>query len=174
VGRVLTIWSQTFALPGSKIPKSHLEIWETVRQAQYAPYEFLKSSNGSAPPKLSQLDVAARDIVTTNMAALFDQSESSPVHPDFSVFTHRLGHGIGLEGHEAPYLVQGPLGETRALAGHTFSLEPGIYLPAGGEGRHGVSGVGARLEDCFLVTEDEDGMLGGEWLTGPVKEWGDI
>ena len=43
--------------------------------------------------------------------------------------------------------------------------------------RAGASGeladVGARLEDCFVVTE-KDGQLGGEWLTGPVEKWGDI
>jgi Xaa-Pro aminopeptidase len=93
---------------------------------------------------------------------------------DFSIFTHRLGHGIGLEGHEAPYLVQGPLGETRAMSGHVFSLEPGIYLPKNKVKRNGITGLGVRLEDCFVVTEDENGRLGGEWLTGPVEKWGDL
>jgi Xaa-Pro aminopeptidase len=58
-------------------------------------------------------------------------------------FTHRLGHGIGLETHEDPYLVGG---STAVLApGHTFSDEPGVYI----EGK-----VGVRLEDCFYVGED--------------------
>jgi Xaa-Pro aminopeptidase len=54
-------------------------------------------------------------------------------------FFHRLGHGIGLEAHEDPYLVEGnpePL-----LPGYAFSVEPGIYL----EGRYG-----ARLEDIVV------------------------
>jgi Xaa-Pro aminopeptidase len=58
-------------------------------------------------------------------------------------FIHRLGHGIGLEGHEEPYLVAGnaePL-----AAGHAFSIEPGIYL----EGRYG-----ARIEDIVVCTAD--------------------
>jgi Xaa-Pro aminopeptidase len=58
-------------------------------------------------------------------------------------FIHRLGHGIGLEGHEEPYLVAGnrePLRE-----GATFSVEPGIYL----EGRYG-----ARIEDIVVCTAD--------------------
>ena len=93
--------------------------------------------------------------------------------PDFSVFTHRLGHGIGLEGHEGPYLVQGRLGKKTVKSGYVFSLEPGIYLPADGPKRKGVRGVGARLEDCLVVVEYE-GRLGGEWLSGPVKKWGDI
>lgn len=55
--------------------------------------------------------------------------------------SHRTGHGIGLEGHEAPYLVRN---ETRRLApGMCFSDEPGLYLP----GRFGV-----RLEDCWRMT----------------------
>ena len=55
-------------------------------------------------------------------------------------FTHRLGHGIGLEVHEAPYLVGGAKDVLRP--GHTFSDEPGVYI----EGE-----VGVRLEDCFYV-----------------------
>jgi Xaa-Pro aminopeptidase len=63
-------------------------------------------------------------------------------------FVHRTGHGIGLEGHEDPYLVAG---NTELLEpGMTFSVEPGIYLP----GRHG-----ARIEDICACTED-----GGERL----------
>ena len=57
-------------------------------------------------------------------------------------FFHRLGHGIGLEGHEDPYLVEGnpePL-----IAGDAFSIEPGIYL----EGRYGV-----RIEDIMVCAE---------------------
>jgi Xaa-Pro aminopeptidase len=63
-------------------------------------------------------------------------------------FFHRLGHGIGLEGHEDPYLVEG---NTAALAvGNAFSVEPGIYL----EGRYG-----ARIEDIAICTPS-----GGESL----------
>ncbi len=56
-------------------------------------------------------------------------------------FIHRLGHGLGLEVHEEPYLVAG---NTEAVVvGNTFSCEPGIYL----EGRFGV-----RIEDAVLCT----------------------
>ena len=88
----------------------------------------------------------------------------------FDIFTHRLGHGIGLEGHERPYLVPGAKDVPRS--GHVFSLEPGIYVPAG-QPVGGLEDVGVRLEDCFVVTE-HDGQLGGEWLSGPVEKWGDI
>lgn len=57
-------------------------------------------------------------------------------------FIHRTGHGIGLEEHEDPYLVSG--NRTHLVAGHAFSVEPGIYL----EGR-----FGARLEDIVVATE---------------------
>ncbi len=58
-------------------------------------------------------------------------------------FFHRTGHGIGLEGHEDPYLVAG---NTEPLAeGMAFSVEPGIYLP----GRYG-----ARIEDIVVCGAD--------------------
>ncbi|WVQ79581.1 hypothetical protein IAT38_001681 [Cryptococcus sp. DSM 104549] len=164
--------TRTFALPGSDIPQSHIEIWETVRRAQRAPHDLLLASNASAPPIFADLDKSARSIITSWTAP--SASISPRPVPDFTVFTHRLGHGIGLEGHEAPYLVQGPQGERQVAGGHVFSLEPGVYLPATGEEVHGVKGVGVRLEDCIFVYEDEDGRLGGEWLSGPVGHWGDI
>ena len=55
---------------------------------------------------------------------------------------HRTGHGIGLDGHEPPYLVHGDA--TPLQAGMCFSDEPGIYIP--GE-------FGVRLEDCWTMTE---------------------
>lgn len=58
-------------------------------------------------------------------------------------FVHRVGHGIGLDAHEHPYLVAG--NEQRLEPGMAFSVEPGIYLP----GRWGM-----RLEDIVVVTGD--------------------
>lgn len=58
-------------------------------------------------------------------------------------FFHRTGHGIGLEGHEDPYLVSGNTLPIRA--GMAFSVEPGIYLP----GRYG-----ARIEDIVVCGDD--------------------
>jgi Xaa-Pro dipeptidase len=58
-------------------------------------------------------------------------------------FTHRVGHGIGMDGHEWPYLVHG--NKQKLVANMTFSDEPGIYLP--GE-------FGVRLEDDMHITEN--------------------
>lgn len=69
--------------------------------------------------------------------------------PGYKYFTHRLGHGLGMDGHEWPYLVRG---NTLPLAANmTFSDEPGIYIP--GE-------FGIRLEDDMHITE-----TGAELLT---------
>ncbi len=58
-------------------------------------------------------------------------------------FVHRTGHGIGMEAHEDPYMVEG--NELPLAAGHAFSVEPGIYIP----GRWGM-----RLEDIVVATND--------------------
>jgi Xaa-Pro dipeptidase len=58
-------------------------------------------------------------------------------------FTHRLGHGIGLDGHEPPYLVEG--NETRMENGMTFTIEPGIYQ---------LGKFGVRIEDDCLMTDN--------------------
>jgi Xaa-Pro aminopeptidase len=57
-------------------------------------------------------------------------------------FVHRVGHGIGQEAHEEPYMVAG--NDLPLAPGHAFSVEPGIYLP----GRFGM-----RLEDIVVATE---------------------
>lgn len=62
--------------------------------------------------------------------------------PGYAYFTHRVGHGMGMDGHEWPYLVKG---NTMPLEpGMTFSDEPGIYIT--GE-------FGVRLEDDMFITE---------------------
>ncbi len=58
-------------------------------------------------------------------------------------FIHRTGHGIGLEEHEDPYIVGG--NTTALVAGHAFSVEPGIYL---------TGHTGARIEDIVVATDD--------------------
>ncbi|MDQ2727690.1 MAG: aminopeptidase P family protein [Actinomycetota bacterium] len=75
------------------------------------------------------VDAAARDRIT---AAGFGDA-----------FMHRTGHGIGLEEHEDPYIVAG--NDAALVAGHAFSVEPGIYLA----GR-----FGARIEDIVVAAPD--------------------
>jgi Xaa-Pro dipeptidase len=78
------------------------------------------------------VDAAARKVI-----------EDGGYGPGYKYFTHRVGHGMGMDGHEWPYLVKG---NTLPLApGMTFSDEPGIYIA--GE-------FGVRLEDDMLITED--------------------
>jgi Xaa-Pro dipeptidase len=68
--------------------------------------------------------------------------------PDYKYFTHRLGHGMGLDGHEHPYLVRGS--KTVLEPGMTFSNEPGIYIP--GE-------FGIRCEDDMVVAAEGPAQL---------------
>ena len=77
--------------------------------------------------RCQELDRAARQTIT---AAGYGPS-----------FTHRLGHGMGMDGHEAPYLVEG--NDTRLEPGMVFTIEPGVY-------QLGMFGV--RIEDDCLVT----------------------
>jgi Xaa-Pro dipeptidase len=85
--------------------------------------------------EMQSVDAAARNVIT---AAGFG--------PGYKHFTHRVGHGIGMDMHEWYYLVRG---NTRLLeANMTFSDEPGIYLPDDPEP------FGIRLEDDMHITED--------------------
>lgn len=78
------------------------------------------------------IDAAARKVIT-----------DAGYGPDYKYFSHRLGHGMGMDGHEWPYLVRG--NSTKLQANMTTSDEPGVYI----RGEFGV-----RLEDDLHVTED--------------------
>lgn len=108
-----------------------LKVFDTVHRAQSAARDAAKAGN-----EAQNVDKAARDIIT---AAGFG--------PDYKTFTHRLGHGIGMDGHEWTYLVRG--NKTLLQTGMCFSDEPGIYLP---------NEFGVRLEDCMHVSA-EGGVL---------------
>ena len=111
-----------------------------------AVYEVVKAANAAgraaARPGATgeAVDRAARAVI-----------ESAGYGPSF---THRTGHGLGLEGHEPPYMVRG---ETTVLQpGMTFTVEPGIYLAGKG---------GVRIEDDVLITAD-----GSETLTTLTRD----
>jgi Xaa-Pro dipeptidase len=99
------------------------EIWSVVLEAQSAAIE--KAAPGVP---CSEVDAAARRVIEKAGYAEY--------------FTHRLGHGLGIDVHEPPYMVAH--NSTVLEPGMTFTSEPGIYLP----GRFGV-----RIEDDVLVTE---------------------
>jgi Xaa-Pro dipeptidase len=108
---------------GHSPPDRYVEVYNTVLGAQTAAMEIARP--GAA---CQDLDRAARRVI-----------EAAGYGP---LFTHRLGHGIGLDGHEDPYLVEGNA-ETLE-PGMTFTIEPGIYLP---------EEWGVRIEDDVVVTE---------------------
>ena len=107
-------------------------VFDIVHEAQARALAF------AAPGKQAgEVDAVARKVVT-----------DAGYGPDYRTFTHRLGHGIGLEGHEWPYFVRGS--QVTLEAGMTFSDEPGIY-------QYGKFGI--RLEDILAITENGAEMM---------------
>jgi len=123
--------SRTFVI--GKPTEKMKRVFDTVHKAQTAALH-------AAKPGVScqAVDAAARKVV-----------DDAGFGPGYTHFTHRVGHGIGMDGHEWPYLVNG---NTQPLqANMTTSDEPGIYL----QGEFGV-----RLEDDMYITPD-----GAKWFT---------
>jgi Xaa-Pro dipeptidase len=103
------------------------QVFDIVHRAQSAALAAAKPG-----AECGSVDDVARKIIT-----------DAGYGPDYKYFTHRLGHGLGMDGHEWPYLVRG--NTTRLRTNVTTSNEPGIYIR---------SEFGIRLEDDMHVTEN--------------------
>lgn len=101
------------------------KVWDIVRKAQEAAFKAAKPG-----VECQAVDAAARKVI-----------EDAGFGPDYKYLTHRLGHGIGMDGHEWTYLVRG--NTTKLRPGMCFSDEPGIYI-------YGEMGI--RHEDIIFIT----------------------
>ena len=117
--------TRTFVL--GKASDKMKQVFDIVHRAQSA-------ALAAARPgvECGAIDAAARKVIT-----------DAGYGPDYKYFAHRLGHGMGMDGHEWPYLVRG--NTTKLQANMTFSDEPGIYI----RGEFGI-----RLEDDMHITEN--------------------
>jgi len=117
--------TRTFVL--GKASEKMKSVFDIVHHAQSAALAAAKPG-----AECGSVDAAARKVVT-----------DAGYGPDYKYFTHRLGHGLGMDGHEWPYLVRG--NPAKLLGNITTSNEPGIYL----RGEFGI-----RLEDDMHITEN--------------------
>ncbi len=117
--------TRTFVL--GKASDKMKQVFDIVHRAQSA---ALATARPGA--EAGSVDAAARKVIT-----------DAGYGPDYKYFTHRLGHGMGMDGHEWPYLVRG--NTTKLQPQMTFSDEPGIYL----RGEFGI-----RLEDDMHILEN--------------------
>jgi Xaa-Pro dipeptidase len=114
------------------------KVFEIVKHAQAAAIQTARPGVLNA-----DVDAAARKVIV-----------DGGFGPGFTYFTHRLGHGIGMDMHEWPYFVKNNMfgwdPSPRLKAGMVLSDEPGIYIP--GE-------FGIRLEDDLWITESGSELL---------------
>lgn len=119
--------------PEDLLLKQH--VFSTVLAAQTASIAHFRPGRTAAA-----VDLAARNTI----------ANLSPAHEDWAaLFTHRVGHSIGIKAHESPYLNKGNT-KTLLRENMTFTSEPGIYLP----GKFGI-----RTEDVLMVTPERDGEV---------------
>ncbi|HZG27141.1 MAG TPA: Xaa-Pro peptidase family protein [Ensifer sp.] len=112
-------------------PEGYLEIHAIVERAVQA---ALKAARPGV--KAKDVDAAARNVISEAGYGAY--------------FVHRTGHGMGIDGHEPPYVTA--TSETVLDEGMVFSIEPGIYLP----GRFGI-----RLEDIVILRRDGPEIFSG-------------
>lgn len=114
--------TRTFAI--GRIEPEFKRIYETVQQAN-------AGGRTAGKPNLTagEVDRASRQVIEKAGYGEY--------------FTHRTGHGLGMDAHESPYIFAG--NQLPLAAGMTYTVEPGIYLPERG---------GVRIEDDMVITPD--------------------
>ncbi len=130
--------------PSGKPGETELRAWDTVRDAQQRAFDAIRPG-----VVCSTIDRIARETI-----------ERAGFGSGYTALTHRLGHGIGLEGHEDPYFDGGS--EVVLASGMCLSDEPGIYV---------LGAYGIRLEDVVACT-DNGGEHFGAWQKGPLSPRG--
>lgn len=128
--------TRTFVLGGDVVAE---KTYQSVLSAQEKAIDAAKAGVATG-----RVDAAARDSLEKDGLARY--------------FIHRTGHGLGLEVHEAPFIVSG--GRERLRAGMVFTAEPGVYIPGK---------LGVRIEDDIAISKSG----AGEVITGRLpKEYG--
>jgi Xaa-Pro dipeptidase len=127
----------SFGPPSDELRK----VYAIVDRAQIAGIDRLKAGATG-----EEVDQAARKVIEDGGYGQY--------------FTHRLGHGLGLDGHEPPYLVAG--NKKPLVVGNTVTIEPGIYIP---------NRFGVRIEDDYGVRQETPASLStrpGDMMVLPV------
>jgi len=126
---------------GGSLPSGYCSDSTRTYAIGHAPHEFLAYYKVLQSAQQLAVDAVRPGVAAEFVDAVARDAISAAGYGE--QFIHRTGHGIGLETHEEPYIVQGNAEPLRA--GMVFSVEPGIYLA----GHHG-----ARIEDIVAVTAD--------------------
>ncbi|MFP4051353.1 MAG: M24 family metallopeptidase [Thermoplasmata archaeon] len=108
----------------NKCPEQAVEIYEIVKKANEKAFQSVKENT-----KIKNVDLSARKVI--------EDAEYGEYFP------HRVGHGIGLEAHEEPYMTS--TNEKKLIKGMTFTIEPGIYIS---------DKFGVRIEDDIVVQKE--------------------
>lgn len=111
------------------------KVYDVVLQSQKKAVEYINEKlKNTEKVKAKEVDHISREYI---------------ISQGFPSIPHSLGHGIGLEVHEAPSL--SPFSEDVLEEGMIFSIEPGIYLPAG---EQASQGFGVRIEDLYVIQNE--------------------